>query len=253
MSADSDIQLKHAVLRFYREELCARYDLANVRRFKDFKDVSDSQITALRDFFMERIYPEPEERDQLDAAFDQLGHMLRSPKRMQPLMGAALTSLWRMGHRLPAAIGAGRATIDAYLKTRLLEGEMMAEAKRLKFKQKDFAARDRMIHLIIAVPEKQVLQLIQDILSLFHALSNVEMLHVAVQFMQECKKVMDTRTDLYTDDDREGVALGLALLEQGLALFLSVKKEQFPAIIEGIHQLELDWYQRVLAEAESSA
>lgn len=253
MSADTNVQLKHAVLRFYREELCARYQLENVRRFEEFKGVSDAQIVALRDFFMERIYPEPQERDQLDAAFDQLGHMLRSPMRMQPLVGAALTSLWRMGHRLPSAIGAGRATIDAYLKTRLLESEMMAEAKRLKFKEKDFASRDRMIRLIIAVPEVQVMQLIKDILALFHALTNTEMLQVAAQFMRECSKVMEKRTDLYTDDDREGVALGLGLLEQGLALFLSVKKEQFPAIIEGINQLELDWYQRVLKEAEEAS
>jgi len=250
MGAESNVELKHAVLRFYREELCSRYQLENVRRFDDFKKVSDAQIVALRDFFMERIYPEPEERDQLDAAFDQLGHMLRSPMRMQPLVGAALTSLWRMGHRLPSAIGAGRATIDAYLKTRILESEMMAEAKRLKFKEKDFAQREQMIRLIKAVPEDQVMQLIKDILSLFHALSNVEMLQVAAQFMRECKKVMEKRDDLYSDADREGVALGLGLLEQGLALFLSVKKEEFPAIIEGINQLELDWYARVMEEAK---
>jgi hypothetical protein len=250
MAAGSNVELKHAVLRFYREELCSRYQLENVRRFNDFKKVSDTQIVALRDFFMERIYPEPEERDQLDAAFDQLGHMLRSPMRMQPLVGAALASLWRMGHRIPSAIGAGRATIDAYLKTRILESEMMEEAKRLKFKEKDFAQREQMIRLIKAVPEEQVMQLIKDILSLFHALSNVEMLQVAAQFMRECKKVMENRHDLYSDADREGVALGLGLLEQGLALFLSVKKEEFPAIIEGINQLELDWYARVMEEAK---
>jgi hypothetical protein len=253
MAAEASLTLKHAVLTFYRDELCSRYQLDNVRRFKEFETISDEQITALRDFFMGQIYPVPAERERLDLAFDRLSQMLRSPKRMQPLMKAALTSLWRMGHRLPAAIGAGRATIDAYVKTRVLEGAMMDEGKRIKLKQADYGVRSKMVRLIVAVPDQQVLQLIEDILALFNALSNTEMLKVAVEFMKECLAVLEKRTDLYDDDDREGVRLGLELLEQGLGLFLQVKKEQFPLIIEGIHQLELDWYQRVLTEAETTA
>jgi len=249
MAKGSELALKHAVLKFYRDELRSRYELRNVRRFSQFEPVSDQQIIDLRDFFLGQIYPVPEERDKLDLAFDQLNGMLRSPKRMQPLMGAALTSLWRMGHRLPAAVSAGRATIDAYVKTRLLEAEMMAEAKRVKLKEEDFGDRHRMVLLINAVPEKQVHQLIQDILSLFQALSNVEMLKVAVAFMQQCLEVLEKRTDLYSDEDREGIRLGLALLEQGLALFLEVPKPHFAQIIDGIHQVELDWYRRILSEA----
>lgn len=249
MSQEYSPALRHAVLRFYRNELRARYELGNVRQFSQFAPVSDDQIVALRDFFMEQIYPVPEEREKLDLAFDRLNVMLRSPKRMQPLMGAALTSLWRMGHRLPSAISAGKATIDAYVKTRLLEGEMMAEAVRVGLKEKDFGKRDRMVLLIKAVPEKQVYQLIQDILSLFHALSNVEMLKVAVAFMQQCLDVIEKRGDIYTDEDKEGIVLGLNLLQQGLQLFSEVEKAHFPQIFDGIHQVELDWYRRILSEA----
>ncbi len=249
MSQEYSLALKHAVLKFYRDELRNRYELSNVRRFSQFAPVSDDQIVALRDFFLEQIYPVPEEREKLDLAFDRLNVMLRSPKRMQPLMGAALTSLWRMGHRLPAAIGAGRATIDAYVKTRLLESEMMAEAVRVDLKEKDYGKRKRMVLLIKAVPDKQVYQLIQDILALFHALSNVEMLKVAVAFMRQCLDVIEKRSDIYTDEDKEGIVLGLELLEQGFQLFSAVEKPQFPQIFDGIHQVELDWYRRILSEA----
>lgn len=252
MSDAGDKKLRHAVLKFYREELRDRYELENVRRFDAFEAVSDAQIVELRDFFLQQIYPNPQEREKLDAAFDRLASMLRSPKRMQPLMGSALTSLWRLGTKLPAAISAGRATIDAYLKTRQLEGEMIAEAERVELQPADYGRREKMIQLLNAVPEDQVLQLIDDILALFKALSNVEMLKVAVQFMESCIKVMEKRPDLYSEEDLQGVRLGMDLLHQGLALFLDVRKEHFPLLIEGIHQLELDWYERVRAEAAAA-
>jgi hypothetical protein len=247
------VELKHAVLAFYRSELQRRYQLKNVRRFDSFTDISDHQITELRDFFMGQIYPEPAERDQLDLAFDRLSLMLRSPMRMKPLMGAALSSLWKIGHRLPAAISAGRATIDAYVKTRHLEAAMIAEAERRKLGPEDFADREKMICLIQAVPEADVMTLVQDILSLFRALTNVEMLQVASAFMRQCLKVLEERQDIYSDEDREGVRLGLALLEQGLALFIDVDKAHFPKLINGIHQIELDWYHTIRDQAEAAA
>jgi len=49
------------------------------------------------------------------------------------------------------------------------------------------------------------------------------------------------------------VRLGLALLEQGLALFIDVDKAHFPKLINGIHQIELDWYHTIRDQAEAAA
>lgn len=247
--ATDESPLREVVLGFYREELQRRYQLINVRRFEEFRTISDAQLTVLRDFFLDQIYPELERRNRLDAAFDQLGAMLTSPKRMSPLLTAALTSLWRMGTKIPAAVSAGRAAIDAYMKTRELEACLIASATKVKLKPKDAHVRAKMVTLIQAVPEKQVLTLISDILDLFHALSNTEILKVAVAFMEQCQVVMEKRTDLYTDEDREGFQLGLELLKGGLGLFTKMKPEELKAIIAGIERIELDWFERVRQEA----
>jgi len=130
---------------------------------------------------------------------------------------------------------------------------MIAEAERRKLGPEDFADREKMICLIQAVPEADVMTLVQDILSLFRALTNVEMLQVASAFMRQCLKVLEERQDIYSDEDREGVRLGLALLEQGLALFIDVDKAHFPKLINGIHQIELDWYHTIRDQAEAAA
>lgn len=247
--ARDDSPLRDVVLGFYREELRRRYQLINIRRFEEFEDIDDAQISNLRDFFLDQIYPELHKRNQLDESFDRLGEMLTSPKRMGPLLTAALTSLWRMGTKIPAAVSAGRAAIDAYMKTREMEATLIETAKKVKLKPKDAEVRAKMVTLVQAVPEKQVLTLISDIMDLFHSLSNVEILKVAVAFMEQCEVVMMKRNDLYTEEDLQGFRLGLELLRGGLALFLKLKPAELKSIIAGIERVELDWFERIRNEA----
>jgi hypothetical protein len=244
-----DSPLTPVVLNFYREELRRRYQLINVRRFEELAGIGDRQISELRDFFLDQIYPELDKRAKLDASFDRLGDMLTSPKRMSPLLSAALLSLWRMGTKIPAAVTAGRSAIDAYMKTREMEATLIATAKKLKLKPSDGEKRSKMVGLVQAVPEKQVLTLISDILELFRALTNIEVLKVAVAFMEQCEGVMEKKSDLYSDDDREGIRLGLDLLRGGIALFLKMKPEELAQLIQGIERVELDWFDRIRREA----
>lgn len=247
--AIDDSASRELVLGFYREELRKRYQLINVRRFEEFEDIPDRQIAGLRDFFLDQIYPELHEREKLDAAFDQLGDMLRSPKRMSPLLTAALSSLWRMGTKIPAAVGAGKAAIDAYLETRKLEARLIETAQSLKLRPKDAGDRTKMVTLIQAVPEREVVALINDILALFHSLSNIEILKVAVAFMEQCEVVMKKRTDLYTEADLQGIQIGLDLIRGGLDLFQKLKPGELKLIIAGIECVEMDWFKRIRSEA----
>jgi hypothetical protein len=245
--------LRPLVLTFYREELMRRYQLDNVRRFEPFETISDEQITELRDFFLDQIYPPVKRRASLDQAFDRLSSMLTSPRRMRPLVGTAIKSMWRMGTRLPSAISAGRSTVDAFIKTRELEAHMIKAGARRGLSPEQAEDREEMLKLIQTVPEKMVYRLIDDIMDLFRALSNTEMLKVALAFMEHCLTVMKKHPDLYDEDDLEGVTLGMELLRGGLHLFLEVEPSHFKNIIEGIKQVETDWFASVKAYSANAS
>ncbi|MFP4501281.1 MAG: hypothetical protein ACLFTT_09815 [Candidatus Hydrogenedentota bacterium] len=243
--AGDTARLRSAIIQFYREELRHRYDLANVRQFEPFEDVPDETIVALRAYFLEHVYPPPEDREQLDEAFNHLGRLLRSPKRMRPLVGTAFSSLWTLGRKLPGAISAGRATFDAYSETRKLEQYMLSEAIARDYHEGDIEDRYKMLHLISSIPEKHVRRLIKDIMNLFHSLTNIALLRTSCTIMTRCYEIMEERPDLYDACERDGLALGLALLNGGLELFAQMDRSLFPQIIEGIEQVEHDWYNRV--------
>ena len=240
--------LKNAVIRFYRQELDRRYQIENVRRFENFDRVSDAHVEALRTYFLSHIYPPVERREKLDDAINRLGDVLKSPRRLRPLMGAALKSMWRLGPSLRTAVSAGISTLDAYNEARKLERIMTETAEKQGVTPADEGNRDRMVGIMADVPEKDVARLIKDIMTLFHALSNTKMLATAVEFLEQCTKIMMQRPEMYPPEEIEGITLGRQLVQGGLDLFLQLDPEMFPQIIAGIEQVEWEWYRSVMAE-----
>ena len=247
--ATIDIELKHAIIEFYREEIRKRYLRTNMRRFDQFHDVSDENVDQLRTFFLEHIYPPVKDRETLDDAINRMRDVIKSPKRLRPIMGAAFISMLKMGTSLPAALSAGNSTLDAYMKARRLERTMIETAEKLDIGPEDYNNRETMIAIIADVKEREVMKLIKDIMALFHALSNTKMLTTAVEFLKKCTTIMLAKPELYTQSEIDGILLGCELVQGGLDLFNKLKPEQFPRIIAGIEEIELDWYYRVKAEA----
>lgn len=253
MTQEQPDPLKEAIISFYRQELEDRYQLPNVRRFPEFGSVSDERIDQLRAYFMQRIYPPVAERARLDFAIDHLGGVLRSPKRMRPLLGVAFTSVWRMGARLPAAVSAGLSTVDAYRESRKLENYLLSYALKRKLTLADTADRDKMVTLIAGVPPADVKRLIYDILGLFRALSNVAMLKTAVELMDLFIKTMQSKPAYFDAQDLNGVMLGREIVQGGLHLFEQTSPEHLAQIIAGIEKVELDWFDRIHKEAAEHA
>ncbi len=253
-----DNQLESAIVGFYREEIRRRYQLEQLRKVREFDTIPDAMLEALSDFFLERLYPTMEVRAQMDAAFDDLSHLLRSPGRLRPLMGAALASMLRLSFHLPAIISTGIATVDAIKETRKFEAGLMAVADTIRPELEEVVGRRKcspkyrrtMLRLIAGVPESTVRGLIDDVIRLFGALSDVKMLSGMLHLMERCLHVMESRGDVYTDKDRESLALGLEVLRGGHDLFLQLKPRDFPKILKGIERVETTWYESVRTQTE---
>jgi len=250
--SNEDQALRKAIIAFYRDEIAHRYQVENIRRFKEFDPISEAEIDALREYFLHNIYPPPDKRQALDDAFDNLNAMLKSPARIKPLLKTAFTSIFKLGAQIPSAIAAGRSTVDAYMETRKLEGSLYESAVALHVTAKDKDKREKMVRLVSNVPEKEVKRLIYDILSLFKALSNVKLLRLTVDIMNKSLAIMEKNPKVYSESECDGLKLGLAVVVGGLQLFEGMKEEHFAHVLAGIEVVELDWFERILKEAENA-
>ena len=243
-------ELERRVIAFYRDELLQRYAIAKLRDFEQFDGIPDVHLNALRDFFLEDVYPPFGKREELDDAFHHLSTLLRSPRRLRPLLRVTLSSAWHLGNRFPAVIAAGRHTVAAFEKTRGLEDKLIAAAHDLNQKRKLDNTRNDMALVLAQVPEETVLDLVDNVVHLLTSLSDVGTLESMVQIIERCLRVMESKPQVYKEHERRGAALGLSIVRNGLALFERLDPEVFPEVIEGIRRVELDWYRGLVEEAQ---
>lgn len=239
--------LKQSVAHVFRESLKERYTIKNIRRFPECAAMSDAVIAELRVFFLDQVYPAAEHRQAFESAFDSLGTVLRSPKKMFPLVGTAVTSFFRLGSGIPAALSAGKRALEAFLEMRRLEKLMVGCARSEKLENADLGDSRVFARLVACLPQATVFAFQKDLVLLFQSLANNrQLLSVAVAVLEDSRSVMRNRSDLYSAQEMTGLDLGLGLLNEGMALFTRLKPEDSSAIVSGIAIIERDWYDRQL-------
>lgn len=234
-------EFREGVLNAYRSHLARRYTVENVQRFPGLENFPDAKIEQVRIFFLERLYPPAGERAQLEHAFEKLGQVLRSPKKMMHMFGTAIGSVFRLGSLLPAAVKAGIATFDGYLEIQRLE-RIMAESGEPGSNLMEDTVFAR---IIAAIPDADIQRFRADLVRLFRALANVKLLEKTEEILNNSISVMKSKPSVFDQDDLTGAGTGLALLRDGLSIFRTLTAEEIELLLQGVDQIEMDWIGRM--------
>jgi hypothetical protein len=244
--------LRLALIDAYRREIKKRYRLQAMRCQPVLDGVSDEKLTALREFFLDFIYPPSSRRDILDSASERVSAIFRSPRRMFPLMGLAAGTVWRLGTMLPSAVRMTSTTLESLRETRMIEQKMLSYAIEHTLREADFKDNVTVAQIISSIPEKEMDRFRNDVLSLFRSMNSSALLRAGVEIMTNAIGLMEKRPELYDDEDREGFKLGRGLIEGSLRLYEKFAPGETHIIVNGIERIEIEWYERMkrLARAQ---
>jgi hypothetical protein len=249
--AKRDETLRLGIIDFYRSEMERRYQLPNLRRFAVWKSISDSDVERLRHYFLARIYPASSVRMEQDRALEAMRAVFRSSRRLAPLTGAALRSLWRLGRHAPAAVTAAIRTLEAYAEARHFERLLLANAEQAGLNEADTQRRDTMLSLLRTVPDREVARLIDDMVGLFRILANIPMLKAGVRVMDSVIEAMRAKAALYSPLEIHGVTYALDMVRGGLELVDGrFGQDEIQTLVAGIETVEDDWFTNVVATFE---
>ncbi|MBI3395528.1 MAG: hypothetical protein HY042_06820 [Spirochaetia bacterium] len=251
--ATIDRETRDNVISAYRNHLEERYTIKNVRRFEKLANFPDHKVLEIRGFFLERLYPEPAVRTQLESAFENLGTVLKSPRKLLPLVGTMASGIWKLGSLIPAAVSGGLHTLEAYIEIRRLETTMVKYAVKHNLTGRDLADDTVFARMIASIPDKDVQSFRRDTNKLFEALANTSLLTTTVEILRHSIDVMEKKKDLYSEPELAGIRLGSALLTEGLNLFVSLTPEEVHMLQHGVDTIEMDWIERMRHTAVTKA
>ncbi len=236
--------LQRAIIVSYRRTVSDRYSIDTLAQIPVSREIPADQVRAMREFFLAYVYPEPDERTNLEEAFQSLGDVLTSPRKLWLLLGA--NPLRRLGGVLPTALKAGLHTFDAFLKIRKLERRLDELARQRGLTPEQVLDPSIFLGLIREMPVKEINRFRRDGTALLETLADSRLLSVTLEIMDDSIKIMDEHVDVFSEQERRGIALGRAILKGAHALFVELRPEQIPVIVAGIDSIEKTWFENVL-------
>lgn len=236
--------IKKEVINGYRANIFERYQFEYLKSAYDIPDfVDEALVEKVRAFFLEYVYPDAAQREELDEAFQSLDHFIKEPGKLLRILMDATGLLLRYGRHLPSIFKTGLQALQSFRKASLFEQSLIDSAKRQAL-QPPYDS-DEIESLIRSLPYKDVKDFIHEHDVLFDALIDVPLMERILKIMDTLVSKMKKRKNIYAATDIEGIETGKDLLAAGLDLVKEVGPSRADELISFIKKIETDTIEKI--------
>jgi len=237
--SDDHLELKYHLINKYRELVSRRYDELIKNIDKTNLNLGADVAYEIKDFFLSDVYPDPDRRRKLDAAFAELKNFTTNPSLIWGLLGSLPVAIMQFGMQFPAAIRAGLTSLQAYTSAIGFEEAMLHAALEKGFTEP--LTDEQFLECLRAIPLKGLNTFINEASMLFITISDTALLTRTINIMKDVIKRMKSKPGLYTADQVDAIEMGLDLMEKGYELMGPYSAETKKDIIALISQNERDF------------
>ncbi len=234
-------------IQAYRKNILIRYGEENLSRYPEFQVLSREKKEQLIRYFLELLYPEWENRIQLDLAFQSLKGFVFSPAKVFGLIGSLGLSIWKMGRYLPEAFRAGIAALSSYVTAHEMEQRLLEEGRRLTQEGKSMEEETTFQSMIAVIPRTEAEEFRRDVVALFRTLTNEELVDRILWIMDRILQKMQEKSNLYSKEEMEAIALGISILKQGKKILENLSESEKKLMLTAIDRIERDYYEFCLS------
>lgn len=208
----SDIILK------FRETVTGRYDFEHLsQRMALPPGISRAVLEDVQRYFLECLYPVPEERADLEAAFEHMGRYVRQPQKIFGIFGNLAGAVFKFGRHFFKALQAAFGALDAFLGAKKFEQSMTIVANRNgiapPLTDEDFE------YCISLLDRKDFEKFIADVTGLFGLMMDTVLRQKTIGILNDVIATMHSKPHVYPQHDIDGITLGRELLLKGDRIF----------------------------------
>ncbi len=236
------------IIEAYRKSLLSRYSESNLNRYSELSNINRATIDKLVYYFLELLYPPIEDRLKLDSAFNSLSNFVHSPSKLMGVLGNIPYAVMKFGKMLFSALQAGMSALRSYLSAHKFERLLYNAAVPLIEKGIDISDEKVFSSLLAKVPKEEADDFRHQVVKLFEILSNQELLVKVQDVMQHVIEKMESKKNLYTKEEVDGIRLGYGIIEKGKELFRELNKEEVKIVLQGIDTIEKDYFDKAILE-----
>ena len=243
MTKISDKEILDGVVIGFRNLINDRYQFENIKNKYDIPESFDEErVTRYRTFFLEQVYPHPDKRELLDAAFQSLDNYLTHPDKLVRILFDSVSIVLKHGRSIPRLMGAGIKAFRSFRIATDFEDKLVRKAKATG-KLPPYSTDD-INSFITALRKKDIDEFILNTKALLELLYDRVLVREIIQIIKELIAKMKKSRNGYSDAEIGGLEIGLEMLTEGNMLFDQLSREDQRRIFDIIIGIEVD----VLAE-----
>lgn len=231
-------QTLEAIIKAYRSWIKERYSFENLsENYEVPSSITEEKLEELRAYFLDYIYPDIRKRKQLNEAFESLDGYIQQPKKLFKLLATSARLLFRYGKDLPKILNAAIKAMRSFRSANHFERELVKAAEGAD--EKPPFNIDNLKSFISTLSKSEIDTFIENTQSLFEILNDRKLVSQIRELVTELIQRMK-KSDLFSDNDVSGLALGLEMIEKGDDLFKSLVPKDQDYIFEIVVQIERD-------------
>ncbi len=228
-----------AVIVGYRHVIETRYDYERLAEKYDLPaQFNEARIAEIRNFLLEHLYPSPEKRSELNAAFEHLDNYIKDPSKLIRILLDSAMLLFKYGRHLPQILNTGLKALRSFKTVNDFEDKLVTQALVLKEKPPFQAAE--IYKFIRGLDKTDVEDFIDSSQSLFETLHNRVLVKKVLEIVQHLIKKMKKRPKVYSEEEVKGLEIGMEIIREGDAIFSSYEPADQKHIIELVIKIERD-------------
>lgn len=242
-------EILFAVITAYREVIRERYRYEALLHRPDFPaDFAEERVEAFREYFLTYLYPAPERRAELDAAFANLDTYIAEPKKLLRLLTDSAGLLFKYGRHLPKILQAGMKALQSFRAANRFEMQLVENAQALNL-QTPYTRRDVAL-LIRQLPQSEINKFIVSGKNLFETLHDRKLVKKIEEIIGTLLDKMRKRPDTYGPEEVRALEIGYELIHVGNGLFDELTPAEQRQLLNLATDLEQEYIDSVFAEQE---
>ena len=232
-------ELRKAIVLGYREVIRARYQYKNLKKkYRLPASFDERRVDLLRNYFLEYIYPPPEQRIRINKAFDSLDEYIRHPGKFLRLLMDSASLLFKYGRHLPKILSSGLKALSSFHAAIDFEQKLVLQAERLGWSP-PFSI-DQINDLLRALPREDLELFINNGQVLFETLQDRTLVKKILEIIDFLIHKMKQKPDVYSAVEIDGLELGKSIIARGDFLFHELDNKSQHQIFESIVEIERD-------------
>ena len=202
------------------------------------QSINESIVEEVKSFFLNYIYPDLDQREELNGAFQTLDENIRKPERLLGLLRESVKLIFKHGRHLPRIMMAGLKALKSYRAATQFEHTLASAALDQNIEPPYDVLKINT--LIQSLAFEDIEEFIESTESLFMIMYDDVLVKKIQDVIGYLIERMKKNENMFSSQEIKGLEIGLEMISKGDKVLNSLSEEHKDLLIQFIIQIEKD-------------